>query len=95
MDIKTKITFVIGLSIKPSEKVGLITLITAGKPCSVSDLNNYNKCYKTLENYKELFKEHINSGLVELVYQNDSNGSKRNHFSLNNDVLEDLINNNF
>lgn len=91
MDLSTKIAFVLGLHLKPSEKTGLITLILADKPVTTVEINAALNCFKTFENYKVLFADHIDSGLVQIVSQKDIRGTTRNHFCIDNDVLETLI----
>lgn len=93
MDLKSKIEFILGCAIKPSDKVGLISLIIAGKPVTTIELNSLNKCSKTFENYKLLFEEHIDSGLVKLTSMKTSSGIIRQHFSIDDTILENLISN--
>lgn len=91
MDLNTKIEFVLGCHILPSEKIGLITLIYADRPLTTVELNSINNCTKTFENYKKLFAEFIDSGLVSLQPMKDSRGVTRQHFVLDNAILESLI----
>ena len=93
MDLSTKIEFVLSCHLKPSSKIGLITLIVADKPLTVVEINNYNNFHKTFENYTKLFKEEIESGLVTVQKMKDANGYTRQHFCIENDILEDLISN--
>lgn len=93
MNLSTKIEFVLGCHLKPSSKIGLITLILADKPLTVVEINNYNNFHKTFENYKMLFEDHIASGLVTIQQMKDANGYRRQHFCIDNDILEDLISN--
>ena len=94
MNLSDKISYVLSLLRTPSEKIGLISLISAGKPVTTSELNTINQCHKTFDNYKALFDEDFQSGLVKLYVQPDYNGVKRQHFSIDEAVLEDLISNN-
>lgn len=94
MDLSDKISYVLGLCRNPSEKIGLIGLILADKPITTAELNVMNNCHKTFENYKILFQEDFASGLVKIYSQRDYRGVKRQHFCIDNDVLENLISNN-
>ena len=91
MDLNTKIEFVLGLRIKPSEKTGLLALILADKPLTTVELNSINNCTKTFENYKTLFADFIDSGLISLQPMKDSRGVTRQHFVLDDAILESLI----
>lgn len=93
MDLNTELQFALSLHATPSEKIGLITLLYANKPLTTSELNAINQCTKTFDNYKALFAEFIESGLVDLQPMKDSKGTVRNHFILNYKVLESLIEN--
>lgn len=91
MELSSKIEFVLGCSMKPSEKIALITLIVAEKPLTTIELNAFNNCYKTFDNYKVLYADHIESGLVRVEAMKASNGITRQHFSIDDAVLEELI----
>lgn len=93
MDLSTKIEFILGCHLKPSSKIGLITLVLADKPLTVVEINNYNNFHKTFENYTKLFEEEIESGLITVQKMKDANGYTRQHFCIENDILEDLISN--
>ena len=94
MDLSTKIEFVLSQKFNPSEKVGLITLLVAERDLTTSELNKYNNCIKTFENYNTVFKETLKSGLVYTCPMKSSNGYMRQHFCINEDVLKKLIENN-
>lgn len=91
MDLSTKLEYLLGLHLKPSEKIGLITLVYANRPLTTVELNSINNCTKTFENYKTLFADLIDSGLIALQPMKDHRGVTRTHFVLDNDVLESLI----
>lgn len=91
MDLNTKLEFVLGLNINPSQKVGLISLLYADKPVTTVELNRINNCSKTFDNYKVLFADFINNGLIDLQTMKDYRGTTRQHFVLNSDILESLI----
>ena len=93
MDINNRIEFILSCQLKPSSKVGLITLVLADKPLTVVELNNYNNSHKTFDNYSDIFRNEISSGLVKVEKMKDSNGCMRQHFCIDTEILDELISN--
>lgn len=76
------IELILKLSANPSTKLALIALVINGNPMTTKQLNNAMNLNKTLDNYKQLLKNEIDSGIVEMFPCKTSSGITRLHFSI-------------